>query len=184
MTAFRLFRATCILLGGVATASNATACDTQEPTHAVVENAYPDVTDGGDLTPRIVVYKVSWVATLFDEPVVPGSTSAELRSVPAFGVAVALLAPGWDPESGVVPTTLIAVKSKEVLEVKRGETLHITISDATFGGNCAAKQAFTQEEADFITERIFPGEFANRYYDAKTCTLTPSAPVPGTHVPP
>ena len=45
------------------------------------------------------------------------------------------------------------------------------------GGSCAAHQSLPQEDADFITERIFPGEFANVLYDAKTCTSSPK-PVP------
>ena len=155
--------------------STLAACETADPTFAVVENAYPEVPDGGDPAERMVVYKVWWVATMFSDPVAPGVSSEEVRSVSAFGVAIALLAPGWDPESGAPPTTLIPVKSKEVLKVKRGETLRIKISDETFGGNCAAKQAMVQADADFITERIFPGDFANVHYDAKTCTRTPIA---------
>lgn len=176
MSLHRALRAVCILAASAATATLASACDTADPTYAVVENAYPAVPEGGDPSQSMVVYKVWWVATLFPDPVAPGVSSAELRSVSAFGVAVALLAPGWDPASGTPPTTLIPIKSKEVLKVKRGETLKITVNDDTFGGNCAAHQGMTQEDADFITERIFPGDFANVKYDAKTCTTSPVAP--------
>jgi len=149
------------------------ACDTETATHAAVENGFAEVADGGDPATRVVVYKAWWVTTLFTEPVPPASTSAELRTVPERDTAYALLAPGWAPASGVPPTTLIPVRSKEPLAVSRGEVLHILVSDGAFTGNCAASQALTQDDADFITQRIFPGEFAKRTYDAKTCTSTP-----------
>ena len=48
------------------------------------------------------------------------------------------------------------------------------VSDATFFGSCDAKQALSQGDADFITQRIFPGDFAKMIYDAKTCSSTPA----------
>jgi len=147
-----------------------TACDTETATYAAVENGFAELPDGGNLATRIIVYKTWWETTLFTEPVLPTATSGELRTVPERDTAYALLAPGWDPESGGPPTTLIPVRSKELLAVGRGEVLRILVSDATFSGNCAANQALSQEDADFITQRIFPGEFAELTYDAKTCT--------------
>jgi hypothetical protein len=140
------------------------ACKTEDPTFAVVENAYPQ---------GIVVYRAWWETTLFTEPVLPGMTSSDQRSVPESDTAYVLLAPGWDPASGQPPTTLLPARSKVPFEVDRGSTLRITVSDATFQGNCAAQQPLSQEDADFITQRIFPGEFATLTYDAKTCTSTP-----------
>lgn len=139
-------------------------CETEEPTHAVVENTY---TDG-------VVYRAWWVVTLFEEPVAASATSAELRSVPETGFAYALLAPGWDPASGAPPASLIAVKSKVPLTVGRGGTLRIQVSDALFEGQCSAKQPLAQADADLITQRIFPAELANLHYDAATCKTTPA----------
>lgn len=164
-----------LALGAAASAFTSTlvGCKTADPTQVVVENAYPEVADGGDPATQVVVYKVWWQVVLFEDPVLPGTSSAEQRGVPERETAFALLAPGWDPESGTPPTTLVPVKSKELLAAKRGDTLRITVSDATFTGNCAAQQPLTQEDADFITERIFPGDFAGVIYDAKTCTSTP-----------
>ena len=174
MTPYRAL-AVFLALGAAASAFTSTlvGCKTADPTQAVVENAYPEVPDGGDPATQVVVYKVWWQVVLFEDPVLPGMSSAEQRGVPENATAFALLAPGWDPESGTPPTTLVPVKSKELFVAKRGDTLRIRVSDATFGGNCAAQQALTQEDADFITERIFPGDFAGVFYDAKTCTSTP-----------
>jgi hypothetical protein len=169
-------RAVCILAAAAAAVTAMPACNAEDPTNAIVDNAYPVVPDGGDPSQNMVVYKVWWVATLFPDPVAPGAASTEYRSVPEFGVAIALLAPGWDPASGTPPTTLIPIKSKEVLKVSRGDTLHITISDETFGGNCAVHQQLPQDDADFITERVFPGDFAGLRYDAHTCTSMKVAP--------
>lgn len=143
-----------------------TACETEDPTYAVVENTY---TDG-------VVYKAWWVTTLFTEPVPSGASSVELRSVPDTGFAYALLAPGWDPESGAPPTSLVVVKSRQPLTVKRGGRLLIRVSDERFEGQCSAKAPLTQEDADFITQRVFVSDFANIRYDAATCRSTLIAP--------
>lgn len=154
-----------VLLGAAAiaiAAASLAGCETESATNAVVENTYGDV----------VVYKTWWVTTLFDEPVPAHATSSELRSVPETGIAYALLAPGWDPASGAPPAALLAVRSKQPLTAVRGGTLRIGVSDATFTGRCSAKQPLSQEEADFITQRIFPAQFANLAYDATTCRST------------
>ena len=145
----------------------AAACETPDPTKAVVDNAYAPPS-------QVVVYKAWWAATLFKAPVAPGTSSDEERSVPESDFVYALLAPGWEPESGSPPTKLVAVRSKDKVKAPRGDTLHIVVSDGTFFGSCDAKQALSQEDADFITQRIFPGDFANMIYDAKTCTSTPA----------
>jgi hypothetical protein len=148
------------------------ACETPDPTSAVVDNAYPASPDPPITGPQIVVYKVWWAATLFEEPVAPTGSSDVERSVPTSDIAYALLAPGWDPASGVPPTKLVPVRSKNKLAAPRGDTLHIVVSDDTFRGSCDARQPLSQEDADIITKRIFPGEFANVTYDAKTCTTS------------
>ena len=71
------------------------------------------------------------------------------------------------------PTALMVVKSKAPFSVGRGDLLHIAVSDQTFAGNCAAKEPLSQEDVDFITQRIFPAEFTGFTYDAKTCTMKP-----------
>ncbi len=159
--------------GCAAASLTITACETPDPTNAVVDNGYPELADGGDPSTQVVVYKAWYVTTLFTEPVLPAQSSDELRSVPATDTAYALLAPGWDPEGTAPPTSLIAVQSKSKLSVSRGDVLHLAVSDVTFTGNCAARQPLSQADADFITQRIFPGDFANATYDATTCTSTP-----------
>lgn len=161
-----------LLLGAGATATLA-ACETETPTMAIVENSYPEVPNGEASATRIVVYKAWWVATLFKEPVLPAAVSDEERSVPETDFVYALLAPGWDPTTGAVPTKLVAVKSKAKLGVARGETLHIAVSDETFDGNCDAQQPLSQEDAAIVTQRIFPGDFANVAYDPESCTTSP-----------
>lgn len=149
------------------------ACESEDPTKGVLVNAYPEVPDGGDPARQIVVYKAWWGTTLFNEPLVPGASSEERRVVPEFGIVYALLAPGWDPESGVAPTKLVAMRSKAEFGVTRSDNIEIPVSDATFFGLCDSKQALTQEDADFVTQRIFPGDFADVTYDAATCTSVP-----------
>jgi hypothetical protein len=151
------------------------ACDTEDASKAVVDNGYPGVAQGGDPARQTVVYRAWWVATYFPEPVAGASTSSEQRSVPASDFAYAVLASNWDPASATPPATFVVVKSKAPLSVARGDTLHIVVDDQAFTGSCAADQPLSQEEADFITQRIFPGEFANVTYDARTCTTTPAA---------
>lgn len=167
-------RSLSFLLFGTALAGAAAlaACETETPTSAVVENAYPAVADGGAPSAQTVVYRAWWVATYFSDPVAGGETSAEQRSVPGSEFAYAVLAPGWDPTSTTPPARLIAVKSKAALSVARGEVLHVSISDQTFTGNCLAGPPLSQAEADFVTQRIFPGVFTNVAYEAATCTST------------
>lgn len=173
MITYRALMVTALLGGCAIGATSVVACATQDPTKAVVENGYPAVRDGGDPATSVVVYKAWWVTTLFKEPVLPGETSEEERSVPETDFVYALLAHGWDPASGTPPAKLVAVKSKTKIGVARGSTLRIAVSDGTFAGNCDAKQALSQDEADFVTQRIFPGDFTSVTYDAKTCTTTP-----------
>jgi hypothetical protein len=149
-----------------------TGCETETATTAVVADRYPVIADGGDPSTQLTVYKVWWVTTLFVDPVVPGAESALQRTVPAADYAYALLAPGWDPTSTTPPVILIPVRSADKLGVTRGETLRIEVSDATFVGNCAGGKTLSQDDADFITLRIFPGDFATVTYDAKNCTST------------
>jgi hypothetical protein len=74
---------------------------------------------------------------------------------------------------------LIPVRSKARVSADRGEVLHITVNDALFTGSCTANQPLSQDDADFITQRIFPGEFAGKVYDAKTCKLSTPPPDAG-----
>jgi len=149
------------------------SCDTSDPTNAVMTNGYPTTPDGGDAATQTVVFKVWWSASLFDDPIPAGLDSETNRVVPASDYAYALLVPNWDPSSHTPPSTLIPVRTNEKWSASRGDTLHITISDETVIGNCAAGKPLSQDDADFITQRIFPGNFANVVYDAPTCASTP-----------
>lgn len=147
------------------------ACDTEDASSSVIDNAYPAApADGSDPAKQTVVYRAWWFATYYAAPVPGGASSDIQRAVPASDFAYAVLAPGWDPASETPPTSLVLVKSKAPFAVERGALVHVTISDATFAGNCAARQPLSQEEADFITQSIFPGVFTDKVYDAKTCT--------------
>jgi hypothetical protein len=142
------------------------ACDTSDPTSAVVDNGYPAPT---------VVYQVWWSVTLFADPVAAGAESDANRVVAGSDYAYALLAPNWDPTSSTPPATLIPVRTKGPLAVARGDTLHIAISGASVDGDCAAGSRLSHEDAQFIVQRIFPGEFAGADYDETTCTTTTRA---------
>lgn len=152
-------------------------CETSDPTFAVIENRYAPPPDGGDAALQTAVYQGWWSVTLFTTPVAAGTTSDPQRAITSTDFAYALLAPGWDPASGTTPTTLVPVKSSAALHVKRGDTLHIVVSDEATTGDCAAGKPLSQEDADFITQRIFPGLFANVTYDAATCISTPTPAV-------
>ena len=145
------------------------SCETEDPTMAVVADAYPAVGDAG-AAGEVSVYKAWWSTTLVADPVAPGGESPAQRAVPASDYAYALLAPGWDPSSGAPPSRLVAVRSTTKLSVGRGDTLRIAVSPESFDGDCAAGKPLAQDDADFITQRIFPGDFAGVTYDAKTCT--------------
>ena len=73
-------------------------CD-DTPTTAVVENAFPAVSDAAPPAPTSVyptsVYRVWWVTTLFANAIAPGASSLTERTIPAADYAYALLAPGW-----------------------------------------------------------------------------------------
>ena len=150
-----------LLTALAATGLGLVACDTEDASSSVVDNAYPEST---------VVYRAWWFATYYASPIPGGASSDIQRAVPASDFAYAVLAPGWDPASETPPTNLVVVKSKAPFAVERGALVHVTVSDATFAGNCAASQPLSQEEADFITQSIFPGLFTDKIYDAKTCT--------------
>lgn len=149
------------------------ACQTEDAAYAVVGNDYPVATDSHDPSQQTTVYKVWWSTALFSSPVAAGGESETIRAVAGGEVAYALLAPGWDPTSSDPPSMLIPVMTHIPLTVSRGTTLHIHLSDTTVVGNCGARASgqLTQDEADFITQRIFPGDFIGTY-NAKACAIS------------
>jgi hypothetical protein len=142
------------------------ACQTETAASVLVRNDYPETSDAAE---RVTVYKAWYSPTLFRDPIAPGASSDAERAVPTTDEAYALLAVGWDPESAGAPVVLMPAKSKTRLSIERGATLTIGVSDATFDGNCAAGRPLSQEDADFIITRVFPGDFATATYDAKSC---------------
>jgi hypothetical protein len=162
-----------LVVGAVGTAP--LACETGAATYAVLDNAYPAPASDAGSTPQSVVYRGWWSVTYFATPVPAGAESDPNRVIPATDYAYALLAPDWDPTSGSPPTKLLALRTRNQLSAARGGTLHLVISDETALGNCAAGQPLRQDEADLITQSIFPAEFAGWVYDAATCTMTRTA---------
>ena len=154
--------ATCLLF----IALSCSGCD-QPHTYVVLENNYPRS------TVSLVVYHAFWQAVSFQTPVPPESSSDPQDTIPASAnTAYAVLAPGWDVTSSIAPTSLIAIQSRNGFEVHLNNTLHISVDDTTFVGNCASGSSLTQEQADLITQRVFASDFEGLSYDAATCTTS------------
>ena len=149
------------------------ACATESPTEAVVSDRYGE-------SSGLSLYRVWYATTLFRDPLGPGEASAPERTVPGTAMAYAVLAVGWDPSSNATPTEFVPVQSRARLAVDRGDTLRIEVSDRTFDGRCGGSRPLSQSDADFITQRIFPAEFAGVTYDAATCTARASTNDGGT----
>jgi hypothetical protein len=148
-------------------------CATSDPTTAVLLNQYPVATDASTSV-ATTVYQAWWDVALFAAPIPAGQISDPVRVVQGTDYAYALLAPGWDSTSGTPPSRLIPIRSSHELTATRGDTLNIVISDATTVGNCAAGEPLSQTDADFITQRIFPGPFSDLRYDPASCTSSPA----------
>lgn len=140
------------------------ACDA--PSTAVVfENGYAPATKR-----PIVVFDAFWQAVSFSTPLPPGAASDPQSTVAASpNTAYAVIAPGWDPASGP-PPRLVALRSPGDFAVRLGDTLEVPIDDAHFAGDCDAGSRLSQDEADFVTQRVFANDFAGLVYDAATCT--------------
>ena len=135
----------------------------------VVDNKYAP----SETTP-LVIYRAFWQAVPFVTAISPGSSSDPQGSVAASpNTAYVVLAPGWDPQGAAPPTSFVVMQSRGGFELHFDTTLHIPVDDATFLGNCAAGSFLSQAQADFITQRIFPSDFATVRYDAATCTTIP-----------
>lgn len=149
------------------------ACDTEDATSVQIDNDYAANT-------AFVVYKAWWKTSYLPDAVGPTAEGVRERTVPNSDYAYVVVAPGWDPTSSDPPTKLIAMKSLSPFKVSRGDILHIHVSDDTFAGNCAGPHPLSQDDADFVTQRIFPGEFPDGTYDAATCVFKPAAADAGT----
>jgi len=142
-------------------------CDTPH-TYVVLDNNYPP-----SETP-LVVYHAFWQAVSFQMSVSPGFSSDPQTTIPASAnTAYVLLAPGWDPASSDAPTSFIVMQSRNGFGVHLNDTLHIPVDDAAFAGNCAATSNLSQDQADFITQRVFASDFTGLTYEPATCTTSP-----------
>lgn len=142
-------------------------CDAPSTTVSV-GNAYPPAPLNG-----FVVYRAFWQAISFPTPIPPGASSDSEDTVAASpNTAYAVVAPGWDATAGAPPTTLVVLQSRVGFAVHWNTTLHIPVDDETFAGNCAAGSFLAQADADFITQRVFAGDFSGLRYDAATCTTS------------
>jgi len=158
----RNFFALAILAFAMASA----ACDDPTEATAIVENHFdPDATDGGASPktasgqPVFTVYKAWYSTALFADPIAAGGASGETRIVGGTpDYAYALLAPDYDPSAGP-PASLVAVRTRDKIAGARGETLRIVFSPNTVRGPCSGEAPLTQDEYDFITQRIFPADF-------------------------
>jgi hypothetical protein len=122
----------------------------------------------------LVIYHAFWQSVSFQTSVPPGSSSDLQSAIPASAnTAYVVLALGWDPTSSMPPTSLIAMQSRNGFELHLDHTLHIPVDDANFAGNCAAGSYLSQDQADFITQRVFASDFSALHYDAATCTTVP-----------
>ena len=135
----------------------------------MVDNQYP-----ASSAAPLVVYRAKWQAVWFDGAIPPGSSSDLQSTVPASAnTAYVVLAPGWDPTNSATPTSFVVMQSQVGFEVHLNDTLHIPVDDATFVGNCASRSFLSQADADFITQFVFPDDFAPFRYNAATCATTP-----------
>jgi hypothetical protein len=138
-------------------------------TEVVIANDYPPSTTN-------VIYEAFWQSIAFTTPVPEGASSDPQTSLFASpNRAYAVLAPGWDPNSGAPPPSFVVLESEGGYALDFDNTLTIPVDDATFNGNCAAGSYLAQADADFITQQVFAQTFAGLRYDAATCTTT-SAP--------
>jgi hypothetical protein len=156
-------------LAAMSACAGAAGCDQGPHTAAVLANGYPT-----SATPR-VVYRAVWENVAFPTPIEPGFQSLPQTAEPTSGdTAYVVLAPGWDPELSATPTSLVVLQSRVPIAASFDDTLTITVDDTAFAGNCAAGSPLPQPQADFITQVVFPCDFAAYHYDAATCTLTPN----------
>jgi hypothetical protein len=151
----------------------APGCAPPPTTTVVLDNDYSP-----SATPPLVVYQAYWQSVLFDDGGIPaGASSGALSTVPcSANTAYVVLAPGWTPGSATRPTSFVVLQSRGAgFGVSLGDTLHIPVNDETFLGNCDAGSFLSAEQAQFITQQVFPNDFAAFTYDPATCVATPIA---------
>lgn len=146
-------------------------CDTPQ-TSVIFENDYPPSAPA-----PLVIYRGFWQAVALPAPVPPGASSQPQPTVAASpNPAYVVLAPGWDPTGAAAPTSLVVLQSRSGFALHFDSTLRIPVADSTFVGNCASGSFLSQDQADFIRQRVFANDFAGLGYDAATCSTTGGPP--------
>lgn len=145
-------------------------CDTPS-TRVVLENGYPAAA-----ADAFVVQRAFWQAVKFATPVSPGASTDPVKTVAASpNPAYVVVARGWDGDADAgapLGVGVVVLQSRAGFEVHWNTTLHIVVDDTQFAGNCAVGSSLSQDDADFITGRVFAPDFAGRRYDAATCATT------------
>ena len=144
--------------------SATSACATSDPTQAVVVNAFTD-----DYT----VLKVWYRSELFIETVPKGAESSEHRVTTGSEYAYAIVTKGYDSEAGVPTGPLVVVRTTKPLPVARGDTVRITLSEATTVAECFGSPRLGQAEYERIAQRIFPAETVPDFDPTKCGALPP-----------
>ena len=144
-------------------------CDTPQ-SDVVIENRYAP-------SQQLVLYRAFWQAVSFPNPILPGlSSSPQATVVASENTAYVVLAQGWDPTTAKAPTSFVVLRSRAGFAVGLNRTLNIPVDDTTFIGNCAAGSVLSQDQADFITQRVFASDFADLTYNAATCATSAGPP--------
>jgi hypothetical protein len=152
-------------------ASIMSGCDSPS-TDVLLANQYP-------ASSGFVVFDAFWQAVSLANPecpVEPGDSSAAQSTVAASdNTAYVVIAPGYTGScdgGAATPASQLVLQSRQGFSVHTNTTLTIPVDDTTFAGNCAAGSTLSQDQADFITTRVFAADFAGLHYDAATCTTT------------
>jgi hypothetical protein len=135
-------------------------------TAVILDNDYAPST-------KFVIHDAWWQDASFSgQAIEPGASSSAENTVPASAnnTAYVLIAPGWDPDGGTAPTSFLLLQSRAGFAISLSEILHLPVDDEHFEGNCTAGSPLTQEQANFLTHVVFPGDFEGFAYDAATCT--------------
>ncbi len=147
------------------------ACETSDPTQAVLQKPVPS---------RRRQQQRCRLQGLVVGRRVPSAASHPARNQQRSASSKALTSPTRcsrrvGTRRSALPRVSFPVRSKGELTAQRGDTLLIPIAPSSIEGDCDSGAPLTQDQADFITQRIFPAEFAGVTYDAATCTASPLA---------
>lgn len=162
--------------------SVAVGCDGSEATYLAVTNGYPvpAANDAGeDAAPpgtfaSTTIVKAWYQSTLLLDNVAPGHDSQVHLVAPGTDYVYALVAPGWSPDLDAgAPSLLIPVITSSKINIAKGDTRAVLLSDSTVRGLCQGSPRLTQDEYEVITGRIFPGD-PTPAYDPAACGKTPA----------